>query len=147
MVMSILAIRHLGYSAVHKKSLRVPVDSAFGCNPLLQPSALSGTKSTHGSSTFIERQRLPNDFTKILGFLPQVRSFLARLLRLPLQRLTNYKADERNHHQRRHDQMGQVQPDLIGDATQQCRTTSHTPGITIARHARGSDQGPVELGL
>jgi hypothetical protein len=36
--------------------------------------------------------------------------------------LTNYEADERNHHQPGHYQVGQVQPDLIGEATQQSRT-------------------------
>ena len=41
---------------------------------------------------------------------------LARLIEsgLPLQRLSSHEANERNHHQPRHYQMGQTQADLIG---------------------------------
>ena len=44
---------------------------------------------------------------------------LARLIEsgLPLQRLSSHEANERNHHQPRHYQMGQMQADLIGEAT------------------------------
>ena len=44
---------------------------------------------------------------------------LARLIEsgLPLQRLSNHEANERNHCQPRHYQMGQTQADIIGKAT------------------------------